>query len=80
MSIRSVTSTTEERKLSKSMEEPVEVAETRTFGSISLSVYTSYFAAGGSRCKFFVLIFMCILTQVLTSGGDYWVAIWYFIF
>jgi len=69
-------SSIEETKLLGAQEEPIEVAETRSSGNISLTVYSSYFSAGGNVCKISFLLFMCIFTQVLASGGDYWITYW----
>jgi len=77
VSIQSVASSIDESKLG-TQEEPIEVAETRSSGNISLTVYSSYFSAGGNVCKISFLLFMCVFTQVLASGGDYWITYWYF--
>lgn len=76
VSIQSVASSIDESKLG-TQEEPIEVAETRSSGNISLTVYSSYFSAGGNACKISFLLFMCVFTQVLASGGDYWITYWY---
>lgn len=57
----------------KSTENP----KSRLSKSVSKSVYLSYFSAGGSVFKLFFLFLMYILSQVLTSGSDYWITIWY---
>jgi ATP-binding cassette subfamily C (CFTR/MRP) protein 4 len=67
------------KQFSGIQEEPIEIAETRSSGNISLTVYSSYFSAGGNICKITFLLFMCVFTQVLASGGDYWITFWYFI-
>lgn len=77
VSIQSVASSVEETKLLDPQEEPIEVAETRSSGNISLTVYSSYFSAGGNVLKISFLLFMCIFTQALASGGDYWITYWY---
>jgi len=76
VSIQSVASSIEENKHSGVQEEPIEIAETRSSGNISLTVYSSYFSAGGNVCKISFLLFMCVFTQVLASGGDYWITYW----
>lgn len=78
VSMQSVASSFEESKTSGVQEEPIEVAETRSSGNISLTVYSSYFSAGGNVCKISFLLFMCVFTQVLASGGDYWITFWYY--
>lgn len=56
--------------------EQIEVAEVRSLGKISKKVYTSYFSAGGGPCNVFLFFFMYTLTQVLTTGSDYWISFW----
>lgn len=56
--------------------EPVELAETRSTGNVKFNVYLSYVFAGGHYCKIFSLLLMCIVTQILASGGDYWINYW----
>uniref|UniRef100_A0A2H8TSM5 Putative multidrug resistance-associated protein lethal(2)03659 n=1 Tax=Melanaphis sacchari TaxID=742174 RepID=A0A2H8TSM5_9HEMI len=75
VSTQSVASSNDESKL-ETQEEPIEVAETRSSGNISLTVYSSYFSAGGNVCKISFLLFMCVFTQALASGGDYWITYW----
>ncbi|CAI6361191.1 unnamed protein product [Macrosiphum euphorbiae] len=71
-SILSVGSSIEETKCREIITEPEEVAETRSSGNISFNVYMSYIFAGGHLCKVISLILMCICTQFLASGGEYW--------
>lgn len=77
LSVQSISSSIDDNKPSEPQEEPIEIAETRSSGNISLTVYSSYFSAGGNVCKISFLLFMCIFTQVLASGGDYWITFWY---
>lgn len=79
-SILSVSSSIDENKFNDTITEPVEIAETRSSGNTSFNVYFSYILAGGHVCKAICLIFVCCLTQVLASGGDYWITYWYLIF
>jgi len=76
-SIQSIASSIEDFKFSESQEQPAEVSETRTSGSVSKNVYSSYFLSGGSGCKIFFFFIICIFTQVLASGGDFWMTYWY---
>lgn len=78
LSIISATSSVEEPKAVQGdqQKQPVEIAETRTSGTVSSVVYSSYFSAGGSICKIVFLFFICIFTQALVSGGDYWITYW----
>lgn len=77
VSIQSVASSIEESKFNEVKEQPVEISENRTSGSVSKSVYSSYFFASGNACKILFFFIICILTQVLASGGDFWLTYWY---
>lgn len=56
--------------------EPVEVAETRSSGNVSRRVYLSYISSGGNVSKISFLMFVCIFTQTLVTGCDYWITYW----
>ncbi|CAH1736130.1 unnamed protein product [Aphis gossypii] len=75
-SIKSIASSIDENKLNGTQAEPVEVAETRSSGKVSHSVYLSYITAGGNAFKISFLLFICIFTQMLSTGGDYWISYW----
>ncbi|KAF0720220.1 putative multidrug resistance-associated protein lethal(2)03659 isoform X2, partial [Aphis craccivora] len=75
-SIKSIASSIDENKLNGTQAEPVEVAETRSSGKVSHSVYLSYISAGGNAFKILFLLFICIFTQMLGTGGDYWISYW----
>jgi ATP-binding cassette subfamily C (CFTR/MRP) protein 4 len=79
-SIGSVSSSIDENKLNGTRAEPIEVAETRSSGKVSCSIYLSYITAGGNAFTISFLLFICILTQMLGTGGDYWISYWYFYF
>jgi len=66
----------EKTKTNEIETKPVELAETRSSGNVKLNVYLSYIFAGGHYCKALSLLIVCVLTQVLTSGGDYWITYW----
>lgn len=78
ISIHSITSSIEEVVLNELQENPVEVEETRSSGSVSRSVFMSYFFAGGTRCQILFLFFIFFFTQVLATVGDFWMAYWYY--
>ncbi|KAG5332701.1 L259 protein, partial [Acromyrmex heyeri] len=59
-----------------SKQEPEEVAEMRTVGTVSGEVYTSYLRAGGNWCVISIVTMLCILTQLAASGGDFFLAQW----
>lgn len=77
VSIQSIESSTSEMQFNEAQAVPVEVAETRTSGNVSRSVYSSYYSAGGSTFKLIFFIFISVITQVLSSGGDFWMTYWY---
>ncbi|XP_060849436.1 ATP-binding cassette sub-family C member 4-like isoform X2 [Rhopalosiphum padi] len=82
VSVLSVTSTVEESNYNDvqvevvEVVEPIELAETRSFGNSGFSIYSSYFSAGGHKCKIILFLLICIFTQVLSSSGDYWITYW----
>jgi len=76
VSINSAESSVEEVKFSAFQETPVEIEETRSSGRVSSSIFASYFSAGGTSCQIFCSLFICIFTQILASGGDFWMAYW----
>ncbi|XP_060872281.1 probable multidrug resistance-associated protein lethal(2)03659 isoform X3 [Metopolophium dirhodum] len=78
-SIKSVASSVDENKLNGAQKEPTVVAETRSSGNVSRSVYLSYVVAGGNIFKISFLLFVCIFTQVLGTGGDYWISYWVYL-
>eukprot|EP00102_Acyrthosiphon_pisum_P027033 XP_016664243.1 PREDICTED: probable multidrug resistance-associated protein lethal(2)03659 isoform X1 [Acyrthosiphon pisum] len=78
-SIESVASSVDENKLNGVLNEHKEVAETRSSGNVSRSVYLSYISAGGNIFKISFLLFVCIFTQVLGTGGDYWISYWVYL-
>jgi len=75
-SIKSVASSVDENKLNGDKKEPTVVAEIRSSGNVSSSVYLSYVSAGGNIFKISFLLFICIFTQILGTGGDYWISYW----
>lgn len=57
-------------------ENQMEVGEKRAEGSIGLKMYTKYFKASGGFFMFFVMLLFCVVSQLLGSGGDYYVNYW----
>jgi len=81
LSVLSITSTVEHINYNNVQEvievvEPIELAETRSFGKSGFSIYSSYFSAGGHKCKVLLFLLICIFTQLLSSSGDYWITYW----
>lgn len=79
-SVHSVVSSNDEFKFSEVEENPVEISETRTYGSVSYSVYSSYLYAGGNTCNILFIFFICVFMQIIASGGDFWLTYWYIVF
>ncbi|XP_025202348.1 probable multidrug resistance-associated protein lethal(2)03659 isoform X2 [Melanaphis sacchari] len=75
-SVLSIASSIEESIFNNTMTEPVEIAETSSSKNISFNVYLSYIFAGGHICKVICLVLVCVLTQIIASGGDYWLTYW----
>lgn len=50
--------------------------ETQEVGNIGIGLYKKYFKAGGGLCIFLVMLIFCILSQILASAGDYFLAYW----
>lgn len=57
-------------------ENPMQVEEKRSDGSISWSLYGKYFKAGGGFCFFYIMVIFCVGAQVLASGGDFFLSYW----
>lgn len=75
-SVTSIISSSEKSNHSEDLVEPIGIIETRSSGNISCAVYLSYFFTGGKKCKILFFIFICIITQALTSFGDFWITYW----
>jgi len=74
--VASIISSSGENNHSEDQVEPNGIIESRSSGNISYAVYLSYFLASGNKCKILFFIFICIITQVLTSAGDFWITYW----
>ncbi|CAD6992119.1 probable multidrug resistance-associated protein lethal(2)03659 [Ceratitis capitata] len=55
---------------------PMQTQETQEQGKIGLDLYQKYFKAGGGFFTFFLMLFFCVLAQVLASGGDWFLSYW----
>lgn len=77
-STESISSCVDENKLNGILTKPKEETECHSYGHVKKSDYISYFFAGGSTCKVLFCLLLYILTQVLITGGDYWICFWYF--
>lgn len=56
--------------------EPKETAELLAKGRIPKSLYLKYFKSGASYFVFALLMLCFLLTQLVISGFDYWIAYW----
>ncbi|KAH8413402.1 hypothetical protein KR009_010872 [Drosophila setifemur] len=72
VSVSSVDSGTD--SVMEEVKQPVQ--ESRSQGNIGLSMYKNYFIAGSGWFLFGLVLFFCIGTQLLASGGDYFVSYW----
>ncbi|KAG4069579.1 hypothetical protein HA402_006945 [Bradysia odoriphaga] len=54
----------------------MQVEEKSAEGAIGMSIYNKYFKAGGGFCLFYIMIVFCLMSQLLASGGDYFVSFW----
>ncbi|EDV54484.1 probable multidrug resistance-associated protein lethal(2)03659 [Drosophila erecta] len=50
--------------------------EARSQGKIGLGIYGKYFSAGSGWLMVVLVAFFCLGTQVLASGGDYFLSYW----
>lgn len=57
--------------------ELMEEVKTQYSEKVSRNVYLSYILAGGNACQILFLILVCILTEILGTGGDWWISYWY---
>ena len=55
---------------------PKSVEESRSTGTVPLSIYWKYFRSGSNHCTLFLLLLSSVVTQVLFTGSDYWLNIW----
>ncbi|XP_017116909.1 probable multidrug resistance-associated protein lethal(2)03659 [Drosophila elegans] len=63
-----------EKEISKTSPTPVQ--ETRSGGKIGVAMYKKYFGAGCGLVVFALLVLLCTGTQLLASGGDYFLSYW----
>ncbi|XP_068140732.1 probable multidrug resistance-associated protein lethal(2)03659 [Drosophila tropicalis] len=56
--------------------EPASIQKENTQGEIGLGMYKKYFSAGCGVLLFGLLVFFCLGTQLLASGGDYFLSYW----
>lgn len=60
----------------KGNENAIQVDEKSAEGAIGMSLYSKYFKAGGGFCFFYIMIVFCLMSQLLASGGDYFLSFW----
>ncbi|XP_015609770.1 probable multidrug resistance-associated protein lethal(2)03659 isoform X2 [Cephus cinctus] len=61
---------------SKKPENPEEESEMRSSGSVASWIYAAYLRASGRFYTVFLIMGLCIITQLAASGGDYFIAMW----
>ncbi|XP_060852278.1 LOW QUALITY PROTEIN: probable multidrug resistance-associated protein lethal(2)03659 [Rhopalosiphum padi] len=76
-----VTSFVKEIKIinNKDNTDPVKTEETHSIENNSLSVFLKYIFSSEYYFRVFCLFSLCILTQVLLSGTDYWITYWIYL-
>ncbi|XP_078042801.1 putative multidrug resistance-associated protein lethal(2)03659 [Augochlora pura] len=57
-------------------EEPIEIAETRTTGKISIGILLTYLKESNSLCLIVLMILCFALSQGMASGTEYLIAFW----
>ncbi|XP_017763434.1 PREDICTED: probable multidrug resistance-associated protein lethal(2)03659 isoform X2 [Eufriesea mexicana] len=72
----SITSLSSVKTNTSEIEDPVEVAETRTKGKISGKVYKGYFTAGGNWSIVVTVTLLCVVAQLLASCCDLFISQW----
>lgn len=75
-SIKSVSTSVDEIDYIGSQSIPIEIPEIRSSGNVSKSIYLQYLSAGVNVFTAYLLLIMCIIPQILASGGDYWLMFW----
>ncbi|CAH0557608.1 unnamed protein product [Brassicogethes aeneus] len=58
------------------VEDPKEVEEQKSSGSVGAYVYKAYFSAGGNCCAIFTLFTLFIMAQIFGSAADYFITYW----
>ena len=77
MTIKTVIEEEEDtKKTAEKMEDPKQVKEQRSTGSVKASVYSKYFSSGGSWFSLIILILMNLACQGLYAGSDIWLSYW----
>ncbi|XP_076167723.1 putative multidrug resistance-associated protein lethal(2)03659 isoform X2 [Ptiloglossa arizonensis] len=56
--------------------DPIEVAESRSRGSVAGEVYSGYLRAGGNWCVIIIVFLFFVLAQMSASGGDFFISQW----
>ncbi|VVC32367.1 Hypothetical protein CINCED_3A020730 [Cinara cedri] len=74
--VLSLTATDNNNKSTGINKERVEMTEQQSSGNALENNYSAYISAGGSVCQILFLIFICILTEILGTGGDWWISYW----
>ncbi|KAF7268017.1 hypothetical protein GWI33_018818 [Rhynchophorus ferrugineus] len=60
----------------QSEDEPSTIKETRETGSIAAKVYKAYFKATGGWCCTIFVLFLFVITQIVSSSADYFIKFW----
>ncbi|KAK9504179.1 hypothetical protein O3M35_010567 [Rhynocoris fuscipes] len=72
-SINSVNSSLYEESTSQN---PIEINEEMSKGSVKAAIYKSYLVSGGGCCLAIFVLTLFFIAQIFASGGDYWITYW----
>ena len=50
--------------------------EDRAVGTVRWVIYWQYFMAGGNIFTMIAILLLCVLTQAVYNGGDWWLSVW----
>jgi len=76
----SIISSKQENQISDAQALNPENSALQTYEYNSKNTFISYIIAGGSTLNICFCIFMCILTQILITIGDFWLSFWYYLY
>jgi len=65
-----------ENEIKKEEEQQESQVEKMASGSVSLKTYWEYYRSGDSLCGMIMVFVGFVLSQILYSASDWWLAIW----
>lgn len=76
VSIKSTTSSIDKKDFNEDQAEPIEIKETHFSKNTFRKVFFSYLRANGNIFKILLVLLMAIMTQMIATGGDFWLKYW----